>query len=768
MEILSSLRRRSLWQILALYVVAGWIALEVVTTLTEALGLPDWFPAFGFVLLIIGFPVVLAVAILEGRRDAARGPEHVHQGRAAPVREGDRRSHPGATGASTTESSGLAADAPGAAAGSDRYADVGHYGDAEPPSGAVSPGDPGPAVGARGARPTPSSSAWAPDRIFTWRNAILGGVGALALWGAAAGGWLLLGGATPDRGGGAAAASVAALPFANLSADEDDRYFADGVHEEILTRLSKIGALRVISRTSVMGYRGSERRLGDIADELGVRYVLEGSVRRGSNVLRVTAQLIDAETDEHVWAETYDRSPEDLLAIQSDVAERIAQALHAEITPEERARIAARPTDDIEAYDLYLRALDYGRTGEAADFVAQGRNWRLAVDLLRRALERDPEFALAWAELGYRHVELVWFSHDPTDARRELSRQAVERAVELEPDLGEARLAKGWYHYHGYRDYDAALAEAELASAALPGDPLLASLIGSVERRKGNYEVALREFGRAAELDPRNAAWPREMAGTAAWGLGRLDEARGAWARARALAPDWAAVYAERAVTEIKLAGDADAARRELEAWERIGGASEPIIAQAYFDVDLARRDHGALLARFDSLDARVLELQDDALPVPLLRARALALAGRQDEARAAYRRALELLRERATGQPDYAGVLQNLAVARAGLGDAEGARRDVARLLELVPIDLDRFLGPVHAQNAALALALAGDRDGAMAILGTIAPMAYPQKLTTPRMLSAHPDWDSLRTHPGFEALVASANPVARTGGNR
>ncbi|HSM36697.1 MAG TPA: hypothetical protein VK837_09910, partial [Longimicrobiales bacterium] len=623
MDLFSSLRRRSLWQILALYVVASWVALEVVTTLTEALSLPDWFPAFGFVLLIIGFPVVLAVAVLEGRRDSALGPEHVHRGRVAPVDAAEDRPPQADAGP---------APGPGPSAG------------------------PSPPVGVRGARAARSGSVWAPDRLFTWRNAVLGGVGALALWGAAAGGWLLLGGATPDRGGGTTAASVAALPFANLSADEDDRYFADGVHEEILTRLSKIGALRVISRTSVMGYRGTERRLGDIADELGVRYVLEGSVRRGSNVLRVTAQLIDAETDEHVWAETYDRSPEDLLAIQSDVAERIAQALHAELTPEERARIAARPTEDLEAYDLYLRALDYGRTGEAADFDTQGRSWRLAVDLLRRAVERDPEFALAWAELGYRHVELVWFSHDPTDARRELARQAVERAVALDPDLGEARLAKGWFHYHGFRDYDAALAEAELASVALPGDPLLASLIASVERRKGNYEVALREFGRAAELDPRNAAWPREMAGTAAWGLGRLDAAREAWARARSLAPDWAAVYAERAQAEVMLAGDADRARRELEAWERIGGASEPIIAQAHFYVDFARRDHAALLARFDSLDARVLELQDDAVPVPLLRARALALAGRQEDARAAYARALELLREPATRQPDYAG----------------------------------------------------------------------------------------------------------------
>ncbi len=737
MDFLSGLRRRSLWQVLALYVVAGWVALEVVTTLTEALGLPDWFPAFAFVLLIIGFPVVLAVAVLEGRREAMRGPAHVHGGRVDAVADAAGAGRPDAP---TT-------GGPGAARGRN-------------PAGA--PDATAPAVGARGAAPRNPRPAWAPERIFTWRNAVLGGVGALALWGAAAGAWLLFGGAAPAPAGAEAGrASVAALPFANLSADEEDRYFADGVHEEILTRLSKIGALRVISRTSVMGYRDSEMRLGEIADELGVRYVLEGSIRRGSNVLRVTAQLIDAETDEHLWAETYDRPREDLLAIQSDVAQRIAEALHAELTPEEQARIAARPTDDMEAYDLYLRALDYGRIGDAADHEAQGRNWRLAVDLLQRAVERDPEFALAWAALGYRHVELVWFGHDPTDARRGLARRAVERAVELAPDLGEARLAKGWYHYHGYRDYDAALAEAERAAASLRGDPSLAVLIASVERRKGNYEAALREFGRAAELDPRNAAWFREAAGTAAWGLGRLDEGREAFAGARSLAPDWALVYAERAQVEMILAADTDAAERELAAWERIGAATESAVVVARFDLAFARRDPDAALLALDAVGETVLDLQDAVVPVALLRAQALELAGRGAEARAAYGRAVAALEARGADQPDYVGVLRNLALARAGTGDREGARGTVARLQELVPIDLDRYVGPEAAQVSAIALARAGERDDAMAVLESIAPLPYLGKLTTPRMLRTHPHWDGLRDHPRFAALVASANPV-------
>jgi len=746
MDLLSGLRRRSLWQVLALYVVAGWIALEVVTTLTEALGLPDWFPAFAFVLLIIGFPVVLAVAVLEGRREAMRGPAHVHAGRVDSVADAARPGGPGPTTAGAPPDAGMAGD-PDDPRGGD-------------PAGA--PDAAGPAVGARGAAQRKPRSVWAPERIFTWRNAILGGVGALALWGAAAGAWLLLGGATPSRAdAGAGRASVAALPFANLSADEEDRYFADGVHEEILTRLSKIGALRVISRTSVMGYRDSEMRLGDIADELGVRYVLEGSIRRGANVLRVTAQLIDAETDEHLWAETYDRPREDLLAIQSDVAQRIAEALHAELTPEEQARIAARPTADMEAYDLYLRALDYGRIGDAADHEAQGRNWRLAVDLLERVVERDPEFALAWAALGYRHVELVWFGHDPTDARRELARRAVERAVELAPDLGEARLAKGWYHYHGYRDYDAALAEAERAAASLR-DPSLAVLIASVERRKGNYEAALREFRRAAEVDPRNAAWPREVAGTAAWGLGRLDEAREAFARARSLAPDWAAVYTERAQVEMLLAADPEAAERELAAWERIGAATEPAFVIARFDLAFLLRDPDAALQALETAGGTVLDLQDQVVPVPLLRAQALELAGRTDEASAGYDRATEALEARAVDQPDYVGVLQTLALARAGAGDPEGARAAADRILELVPIELDRYVGPMAAQVAAIALARAGERDDAMAVLESIAPLRYSGKLTTPRMLRTHPHWDGLRDHPRFEAVVAVANPVA------
>jgi TolB-like protein len=300
--------------------------------------------------------------------------------------------------------------------------------------------------------------------------------------------------------------SIAVLPFASLSADPENAYFASAIHDELLTQLSKLGDLRVISRTSVMQYAGSTKPIGQIAGELGVGVVLEGSVQRAGNRVRVQAQLIDAATDEHLWANSYDRDLADVFAIQRDIAQQIATALQARLTAGERATLAQAPTQNLEAYDFYLQARDYHLRGDVTQ-----ENLETAERLYERAVALDPAFALAHAWLSRAHGQLRWWQFDRSDARREQQRAAAERAVELQPGLPEARLAMGLYHYWGHRDYERALVELRTASRSAPGHAQLHHIIGAILRRQGKFAEGVREMEQALLLDPRNGQSYRQV-----------------------------------------------------------------------------------------------------------------------------------------------------------------------------------------------------------------------------------------------------------------
>src|SRR6476659_4849239 len=297
--------------------------------------------------------------------------------------------------------------------------------------------------------------------------------------------------------------SIAVLPFENLSEEKANAFFADGVQDQILTALAKVADLKVISRTSVMQYKSdAPRNLREIAHQLGVAHLLEGSVQRAGNKVRVNAQLIDARTDAHEWAENYDRPVDDVFAIQSEIAKKIADQLQAKLSPTEKSAIEEAPTRDVAAFDLYTRAKTLLLTTSFSALAAQ--NYFKAADLLDQALTRDPSFFLAQCQLAYVHDNMYFLGIDHTPARLAAGDSAVNAAFKLRPDGGEAHLARAEHLYRGYLDYDGALAELEIARRTLPNDPRVFELTGYIARRRGNQEEGLRNLQRAIELDPRN------------------------------------------------------------------------------------------------------------------------------------------------------------------------------------------------------------------------------------------------------------------------
>jgi TolB-like protein/class 3 adenylate cyclase len=294
--------------------------------------------------------------------------------------------------------------------------------------------------------------------------------------------------------------SIAVLPFENLSDDKQNAFFADGVQDEVLTNLAKVADLKVISRTSVAQYKAAAaRNLRDIGQALGVAHILEGSVQRVANKVRVNAQLVDARNDAHLWAQTYTRDLADVFGIQSEIAEAIAQQLQARLSPKEKAQIAKPVTTDPVAYDLYLRARqldDLANDPDSKTYLLQG------ISLLEEAVRLDPKFLRAYCLMCETHLDLYWGGADHSDQRRELARIALQKAEEIQPDAGEVHAQKGLYAYHGFRDYDGALKELERAKELLPNEARIYVTIGAIDRRSGRFQEAQKNFRRAVELDP--------------------------------------------------------------------------------------------------------------------------------------------------------------------------------------------------------------------------------------------------------------------------
>ena len=561
--------------------------------------------------------------------------------------------------------------------------------------------------------------------------------------------------ALANRGEQAAASqAIAVLPFQNLGAAEDG-YFTDGITEEITGRLARLPHLGVISRTSADQYRGSDKPLKQIGRELGVDYVLEGSVRWEKSPgkvsrVRVTPQLIRVSDDRHLWAGQYDESLEEVFKVQSRIAEQVASALDLALQPPHHAALGAKPTGDLRAYDFYLRGNEYfNRPGDPAGL-------RTAEDMYIRATELDPSFALAFARLARSHI-WQFHSSDRTGARLALARSAADSALKLQPDLPEAHLALGQIHYWGELDYERALREFRTAQASDPGNGDLAWARGLVERRLGQWDQARTDLRRAVDLDPRSLVKSLDLA-ELHLRLREYAEAERYMNRALELEPDSPA-YIYQALLIVARDGDLAAAASEVEEGVRRAGAEAIAFWLPQFDVG------AALMPRLSSASQAAVKslvldrFATDSAGYYLARARTRRAVGDPRGARAYFDSAAGVLTERSRARPDDPSLHASLAFAYAGLGRREDATREARTAVQLRPASKDTWYGVDMLRNLAVVYATVGEADSAVTQLRML--LSIPSGISV-AWLRADPTWDPVRRDPGFQALVAST-PLGR-----
>jgi len=546
--------------------------------------------------------------------------------------------------------------------------------------------------------------------------------------------------------------SIAVLPFQNLSKDEENAFFADGVQDEILTTLAKVADLKVISRTSVRQYKDIEKRnLPEIAQALKVAHILEGSVQRSANRVRVSAQLIDARTDAHLWAERYDRDLADVFAIQSEIAQKIAQQLQARLSPTEKAAIGSKPTQDVVAYDLYLRAL-----AASKQTVAGRERIEEIVRLLDQAVERDPTFMVAFAALARAHLWFYWTALDETPARLESAKNAVDAAARLNPDAGEVHLARAYFHYWGKREYDTALAELADAQRMLPNDAEVAFLAGSLERRKGRWEEATRRFATAAALDPANPNLQVDVSGIYRQQR-RYREAIALLDRALAVTPN--SFDLQRARADVDVVAYADLRRMEqANTGDAAKSAPPDLVALSRAVLALTQRDYRAAQQAFAAYRPREIT-QSAGTVVPRewyegLIARGL---GQAEQAEASFLAARERAAARVAARPEDGIALVLLAQIDARLGRKAEAVREAERALELFAATGDHLQITFHTNRVAGVYAQTGETDRALDLL--------EQALKRPNGpsyggLKLSEDWDPLRSHPRFQKILDALAP--------
>jgi serine/threonine protein kinase/Tfp pilus assembly protein PilF len=558
----------------------------------------------------------------------------------------------------------------------------------------------------------------------------------------------------------AADKSIAVLPFENLSEEKQNEYFADGVQDEILTYLAKIADLKVISRASVMQYKtGVARNLRKISEELSVAHVVEGSVQRAANKIRVNAQLIDARNDAHLWAQTYDRDLADVFAIQSEIAKAIADQLQAKLSPNEKKAIEQPPTTDLAAFDLYSRAKSLLLTAGFSATADPDR--RKAIELLDEAVKRDPSFFDAYCQLAYAHEQLYAISgFDHTPARLALAEAAAQAATRLRPDAAETHLARAQYLYNGRRDYAGALAELEIARRALPNDPRLFELTGYILRRRGQQEEGLHNLERAVELDPRNF-YTLQQIGLSYQTLGRFAEAIAALDRALAIMPDNAETRANRGLWNICWKADTRPLHQTIDAILAQGPGAIASAADIWFFCALAERDPAAAERALVAVGDNPCWVDDT---IQLSRSFGEGLLARmtKDEARA--RTAFEAARAQqekiVQAQPGYGPALCVLGLIDAALGRKDLALDEGRRAIALTPLEKDVSNGSLVLQYFAITAAWTGDKELALQQLeaGLRAPNA--SLMLSYGALKLFPVWDPLRGDPRFEQIVASLAP--------
>jgi TolB-like protein len=571
-------------------------------------------------------------------------------------------------------------------------------------------------------------------------------------------GLFLLGRYTVHTSGGAEelpAKSIAVLPFENLSAEKANAFFADGVQDEILTDLAKVADLKVISRTSVMQYKsGVERNLRDIAKALGVAHVVEGTVQRAGDRVRVSAQLIDARTDTHVWAEHYDRELADVFRIQSEIAEKVVTQLKAKLSPQEKAAIEETPTHDLAAYDLYLRARDLV---DAIAFTAGGReNLLQATRLLDNAIARDPSFLGAYCHLARAHDIIYFLGIDHTPARLALADAAVQAALRLRPNAGEAHLALAQHLYWGYRDYDRAREELAIAQRVLPNEPLALVLAGYIDRRQSRWDESTQELERALELDPRNLFILQQMSYSYEY-LRRFKDVAAVLDRVVSINPNDITTRAQRAYVDLEWRGDVHPLHAAIESIITQDAKAAPSVSDRWILLAFCERDKAAAERALAVMPGDACH--DAGIPFPHAWCEAMVCRLRGDNAAAhsAFMRARAEVEEIVRNEPTYAEALCVLGMIDAALGKRGDAIREGQRAVELLPITKDSLNGALLIQYLAITCAWAKEKDLALEQLAIAARI--PSNVSYGH-LRLHPYWDPLRGDPRFEKIVTSLAP--------
>jgi TolB-like protein/Tfp pilus assembly protein PilF len=548
--------------------------------------------------------------------------------------------------------------------------------------------------------------------------------------------------------------TVAVLPFEDFNRSDATAFFADGLHEDVLSQLAKISDLRVISRTSVLQYAGGAKTVGEIGHELGAGTILEGSVRQSGDSIRVVLQLVDVSTDAHLWTETYDRPKADVFQVQSEIAEAVASALQAELSDEERQRIAARPTADIEAYNLYQQGrIHFDRSEDRRDALA-------AVTLFEQAVERDPAFAAGWSALS---VSRMWLYQTWPDFAEEaaLAREALARAEELAPEAAETRLAQGYFETWGQGNYERALEHFQAASHLLPSDPQPREAIGLVLRAQGRWDDSVAELEQAFDLNPRSYHLAFVLAET----LGRMrlvPQAQRYLDLAMTLAPDLPAAYDLMMTLTLDVAGDTAGARQFVSSQAQRVGAE--FTAEAEARLAAAAGDLDTALAR-----TRASRGTDASGLARYYRTMGLLLhaSGLSDE-RAVFGDSLQAVAEAfLTESSGRAGTMRpgmvasahgDLGVAQALKGEPMRAIREGATATALLPVARDAFAGVDQLETLARIYMLVGEYETALDEVELI--LSMPAALSAPG-LGLDPVFAPLRDHPRFEALGSAARPT-------
>jgi len=577
-------------------------------------------------------------------------------------------------------------------------------------------------------------------------------VGSGALVSAVAGFFLLPRGADATK----MEKSIAVLPFENFSGKPENAYFADGIQDDILTNLSKIGDLKVISRTSVMAYRGKQKSVRQIGKELGVGAILEGSVRREANRVRVNVQLINAQNDEHIWAEDYDRDLTDVFAIQTDLAQKIAHELQAQLSPSEKAGMTRKPTENGEAYLAFVQAHDL-----QAAAVEDRAKANEAVQLYKRAIELDPNFALAIANLS---ITYSWIFHnfDQKEEQHALAAKYAEQALKLAPEMPEAHLARGFVLYYGERDYKGALQEFAIAQRGLPNDSQAYLITGAIQRRQGEWELSTANLEKAASLNPKDT-WPLQNLLFNYQMTRNFEAANRVVDRALAIDPKSFNFWGFKAKLAFAERGDLTVAEKSLERLDQEIASGQMKELEPEMRAEVALGKGGLLLFRGKAQQAvetlrqvppEVFAAKHSSLvEALLLEGSAYQKLGQTAEAQSTLMRAKDAAEAAVREAPNQASRHSDLAQVLARLGEKEAAIKEGKRAIELLPVSVDAFEGPRGIEALAEVYAVTGEKAQAIELLDGL--LSRPSDLTVP-ILKFDPKWESLHGDPAFEQMLS------------